>query len=184
MKHDEFSLRQRRKNFAFIDGNNLHLGIRDQGWKLDYKRFRIYLTEKYDVIRAYMFMGFVPEQEKLYRLLESWGYVLIFKTILRDAGRTVKGNCDTELVLQAMIDLQHYHQAVIITGDGDFSCLVSHLKEHGKLRCLLAPDYFHHSRLLNIASGSHIAFLNDLRGDLAYQKGTPVGRDREGGLSS
>jgi hypothetical protein len=25
-------------NYAFIDGNNLYLGVRSQGWKLDYKK--------------------------------------------------------------------------------------------------------------------------------------------------
>jgi hypothetical protein len=28
-------------NYAFIDGNNLYLGVRSQGWKLDYKKFRL-----------------------------------------------------------------------------------------------------------------------------------------------
>ena len=34
-------------NYAFIDSQNLNLSIFDQGWKLDYKRFRKYLDDKY-----------------------------------------------------------------------------------------------------------------------------------------
>ena len=34
------------RNYAYIDSQNLNLGIQSLGWKLDYKRFRIYLREK------------------------------------------------------------------------------------------------------------------------------------------
>lgn len=43
------------KNYAFIDSQNLNLGIQKQGWKLNYKKFRVYLHEKYGVEKAYMF---------------------------------------------------------------------------------------------------------------------------------
>jgi hypothetical protein len=39
-------------NYAYIDGANLHKGINSLGWKLDYARFRIWLTEKYDAEKA------------------------------------------------------------------------------------------------------------------------------------
>ena len=48
MKHIE-------NNYAFIDSQNLNLGIQLLGWKLDYKKFRIYLKEKYNVTKAYIF---------------------------------------------------------------------------------------------------------------------------------
>lgn len=34
------------KNYAFIDSQNLNLGIQSMGWKLDWKKLRIYLKEK------------------------------------------------------------------------------------------------------------------------------------------
>jgi hypothetical protein len=45
---------ERRNNFAFIDSQNLNLSIRSQGWVLDFKRFRVYLKDKYSVTKAYM----------------------------------------------------------------------------------------------------------------------------------
>ena len=36
-----------QNNFAYIDGQNLNLGVKSIGWSLDFKRFRIYLREKY-----------------------------------------------------------------------------------------------------------------------------------------
>ncbi len=37
------------RNYAFIDSQNLHLGVQEQGWQLDYRRFRTYLQKKYGV---------------------------------------------------------------------------------------------------------------------------------------
>jgi hypothetical protein len=45
------------ENYAFIDGNNIYLGIKNLGWDLDYARFRIYLKEKHQVVKAFYFIG-------------------------------------------------------------------------------------------------------------------------------
>ncbi len=41
-------------NYAFIDAQNLHRGIKSLGWELDWVRFRVYLKEKYGVDTAYI----------------------------------------------------------------------------------------------------------------------------------
>ena len=46
-------------NFAFIDGQNVHLGITALGWKLDWRKFRVHLEEHYGVGRAYYFIGYM-----------------------------------------------------------------------------------------------------------------------------
>ncbi|MDA1337224.1 MAG: hypothetical protein O3C23_00435 [bacterium] len=61
----------KENNFAYIDGANLHKGIEELGWRLDYKRFRVYLKDKYVVQRAYMFLGFVAGNTNLYRNLQN-----------------------------------------------------------------------------------------------------------------
>lgn len=89
-------------NFAFIDGQNLYLGIREQGWRLDFARFRIYLREHYGVHRAFLFLGYLPTQQNLYKQLKFDGYDLVFKEIVFVKNYTIKGNCDAELVLHAV----------------------------------------------------------------------------------
>ena len=37
---------KKENNFAYIDGQNLNLGVKSMGWNLDFKKFRIYLKEK------------------------------------------------------------------------------------------------------------------------------------------
>ena len=54
------------KNYAFIDGQNLYLGTKsaDPSWKINLKRFRVYLKEKYKVEKAYYFLGIVDEYNR------------------------------------------------------------------------------------------------------------------------
>lgn len=61
-------MQQKDNNYAFIDGNNLHLGIRDAGWAVDYRKLRIYLADKYSVTKAFLFLGFAPQLCVLYKM--------------------------------------------------------------------------------------------------------------------
>ena len=158
------------KNYAFIDSQNLNLAVKEQGWKLDFKRFRKYLQDKYGITKAFLFIGYVADQQSMYTALQEYGYVLIFKPTLPLSGGRVKGNVNAELVLHAMIEFPNYNQAVIVTGDGDFHCLVEHLKKHSKLCRLLIPNKEKYSALLR-RFGGDMAFISDLRAKLEYQAG-------------
>lgn len=157
------------RNYAFIDSQNVNLGIQESGWKLDWRKFRIYLREKYGVETAYIFIGYIEENQDLYQSLQKSGYILIFKEILRGKDGFVKGNCDAELVLQAMIDYDKYEKAVIVSGDGDFACLVRHLWKQEKLGKVLVPNDKKYSALLKkAAAGEHLDFMNRLQDKLVY----------------
>ena len=157
-------------NYAFIDSQNLNLAIRSLGWKLDYKRFRVYLREKYGVEKAFLFIGFVEGNNQLYITLQDAGFLCIFKPTLTYKDGTTKGNCDAELVLQAMIEYPNYEKAVIVTGDGDFYCLVKYLIEQGKLDRVLIPNFYKYSALLKRFGKKQLSFMNDLKSKLEYKK--------------
>ena len=163
-------------NQAFIDSQNLYLAIQELGWKLDYKRFRIYLKEKYSVEKAFMFLGYLAENQELYRFLQEAGFILIFRPILEKEGKTIKGNCDVDLALHTLVNLKDYYKAIIVTGDGDFCMLVKYLQESNKLAKVLAPSRKNCSVLLRKATGSNIAFIEDLENKLSLKKkSTPEG---------
>ena len=162
-------LRRDRNNYAFIDGQNLYLAIKELGWHLDYIRFKTFLKDKYGVTKVYMFMGFLPTNRELYSFLQTVGFVLVFKPILQLKDGSVKGNCDAELVLQAMIDYPTYDKAVIVTGDGDFYCLIKYLDQNKKLACILAPSPKNCSSLLvRAASRGLVNFVSELKTKLEY----------------
>lgn len=160
---------EENRNYAFIDSQNLHLSIINQGWYLNYDKLRRYLLEKFQVQKTYMFIGYMKENEELYVYLKKVGYILVFKeTLIRPDGKP-KGNVDAELVLQAMLDYNNYHQAIIITGDGDFTCLIKYLADKNKLLRLLIPNKKRYSSLLR-KFNRLISFISDQRTKLEYIK--------------
>lgn len=156
-------------NFAFIDGQNLNLGIQELGWKLDFSRFRKYLKEKYAIKTAYYFIGYVSGNQDLYSQLQKAGYILVFKPTVPDNDGKIKGNIDADLVLQAMIDFSEYDKAVIVSSDGDYYSLVKYLYQKNKLRCVLSPYNKTCSSLLKKSAKDKIIFMGNLRKKLEYR---------------
>lgn len=156
-------------NYAFIDTQNLNLGIRHLGWKLDLRRYRAYLKDHCGVTKAYMFIGYMPEHEDLYKAFQDAGFALMFKPLQPQADGTVKGNIDADLVLQVMLDRDEYQQAVIVTSDGDFHNLVAHLYNTNQLAVVMSPSQQKCSLLLQQAAREKIAFLESLRPELEYR---------------
>ena len=145
--------------YAFIDSQNLNLGtskniyknkkIIYKGWRLDYKKFRKYLSDKFRVEKAFLFIGYIRKNKKLYKELESFGYDLIYKPTVKDGEGKPKGNVDAELVLcAAAVEYPNYEKAVIVSGDGDFYCLHEYLKKNNKLLRIIIPNTKSESSLL------------------------------------
>jgi len=149
--------------YAFIDSNNLNLGIQNLGWKLDFRKFRIYLKEKYNVSTAYLFVGYVPTNQDLYSSLQKAGYVLVLKPTIPDKSGNTKGNIDADLVLQAMIDYGNYDKAIIVSSDGDFYSLAKYLYENKKLLLVMSPYYKTCPLLLKKAAKEKIISMKNLR---------------------
>lgn len=160
------------KNYAFIDAQNVHLGILEFGWKIDWKKLRIWLKDKFDVEKALIFIGYQKGNEKLYSFLQHAGFVCIFKPTLSYKDGTIKGNCDAELVLHsAAIEFENYDKAVIVSGDGDFACLIDFLQEKNKLEMLVVPNENKYSALLkrfNTSKKKYILFLNREKSKIEY----------------
>ena len=160
---------EKQNNYAFIDSQNVNLAIRDQGWVLDFKRFRKYLKDKYNITNAFIFIGYIDTNQNLYTSLQKDGYILIFKPTLTLPDGKAKGNVDAELVLHTMVEYPNYDKALIVSGDGDFYCLVDYLKGKGKLLKLMIPNRNRYSSLLRKFS-KEMVFMNDLRGKLEYKR--------------
>lgn len=175
--------KQKLATYAFIDSQNLNLGTQKSGWKMDWRRFRRFLREKYNVTHAYMFIGYVPEFEDMYEQLHEAGYLVVLKPTQdltkitpegSEDGKTedkkpIKGNIDAELVLWAMKEIKNYQDAIIVSGDGDFHCLAEYLLEQKKLRHIMVPNW-QYSHLLH-QFDDYIIRLDKLRSILEYKVG-------------
>jgi uncharacterized LabA/DUF88 family protein len=170
-------------NYAFIDSQNLNLGTQKMGWKMDWKKFREWLSAEYGVEKAFMFIGYMPDYEKLYDQLHSQGYLVVLKPTLemfndpssetekpktddKEEKKTVKGNIDADLVLHVMKEFKNYDKAVIVSGDGDFYTLLEYLDQQGKLLKLLTPNWQYSSLLKGF--DSYIVRLDQKRSELRY----------------
>lgn len=175
----------RQKNvYAFIDSQNLNVGVQKFGWKMDWQKFRKFLSDKYGVTKAFMFIGYVPEFESMYEQLHEAGYMIVLKptydmsrpqpSIQPDAKenaeseekKPVKGNIDADLVLWAMKELSNYDKAILVSGDGDFYSLVEYLESKKRLGKILTPS-FQYSQLFNKYE-EYIERLDTHKRDLRY----------------
>lgn len=152
-----------KNNVAYIDGANLHKGALDLGWKFDYKRFRVWLKEKYQVKTAYLFLGLIPKFKELYKHLQEAGFTIVFKEVIYDNNGKAKGNCDADLVLQATQEAYEnkFDLIVIVSSDGDYASLVKFLYEKNKLLTILSPSIEKKCSILLKRTGVKIAYIND-----------------------
>ena len=145
----------------YIDGNNLYRSAKELGFEIDYKKFRGWLRQKYNPVNVYLFIGLVSDKEKFYEHLKKCGFILIFKQTI-SVGDVIKGNSDAELVLKTVSDFytKAFDSCILVTGDGDFGCLVEFLVTNSALNDVLAPDYKKCSFLLR-NKNINITFLNE-----------------------
>ena len=61
-------------------------------------------------------------------------------SIRREKKLTYKGNVDAELVLHTMIQKENFEKAIIVSGDGDFYCLIEYLSNKDLLDKVMTPN--------------------------------------------
>lgn len=159
--------------YAFIDSQNLNLGTSKDlydkngnrvyvGWKLDYQKFRLYLTNKFRVTKAFFFIGYVAGNARFYTKLKNLGYSVVLKPTVRDSAGKPKGNVDAELVLHsAAIEFSNYDKAVVVSSDGDFHCLYEYLEKHSKLGSVIIPNRKTASTLLKRFTSYQYELIRD-----------------------
>jgi uncharacterized LabA/DUF88 family protein len=156
------------KNIAFIDGQNLHMGTakRDPDpWIIDLARFRIYLREKYNVIQAYYFLGFVQEDNhELYEEIQKAGFILIFREHNTSMLGKKKGNVDSDIIfhiMKKMYKREDFDKVILVSGDGDYKLVVDFLIEEKRFEKIIFPIRKFASSLYKQLSNKYFAYLDD-----------------------
>lgn len=169
----------KENTFAYIDGANLHKGVRSLGWKLDYTRFRTWLSHRYGVGHAYIFIGLIPKHKDLYTHLSKSGFTLVYKEVVYDGDGRAKGNCDADLITQAMRDSYEgaASQSILVTSDGDYTPLVKFLMEKEQLQAVLSPAPVNKCSILLKRTGAHIVYLEDKKGLIEARNEKAPGRN-------
>lgn len=143
----------KENNLAFIDGQNLYLGTKQDGWSIDLSKLKTYLQDRYGIKEAYYFIGYLQEENnELYKEIQKAGFIVIFKDHNEYAISKKKGNVDTDIVFEIMknlIENTNFDKIVLVSGDGDYKKLVDYLVEKDRFKRILFPNGNKASSLYN-----------------------------------
>lgn len=125
-----------RRYAILIDGSNLHETTKALGLALDHNKLLNFFEG--ELVRA-MYFTAIPEDRSepcsirpMLDRLEYNGYSVVTKftkKYLKDDGSVkVKGNMDMDMAIHAINVAPFVSDIVLVTGDGDFVCLVEHLQ--------------------------------------------------------
>jgi uncharacterized LabA/DUF88 family protein len=166
-------------NIAYIDGQNLHMGTKndDSPWEIDLFRFREYLTKKYKVDKAFYYLGYVQNDfESVYEDIQAAGFILVFRQHNAAMVGVKKGNVDSDIIFSIMKRVykqESFDKVVLVSGDGDYKMLVDFLIEEGRFLKILFPNYKRASSLYKKLTASFFADLSDvnMRNKIGKRKG-------------
>ncbi len=153
-------------NFAYIDNQNLYMSTTkaQEPWELDMYRFRVYLHEKYKVVKAYLFMGAHDySYQDIYSSFQQYGYILVFREHGIELKGKKKGNVDADIVFEMMRDAYTntwMERAILVSGDGDYYRTVKYLLDTDKLARILLPSKTSASSLYKRLPESNKAYLD------------------------
>ena len=165
------------KNLAFVNGQNLYMGTAKREvdpWKIDLARFRVYLKQKYDVDRAYYYLGYVNEEyQDLYEEIQKADFVLVFKKHSLAMAGLKKGNVDSDIIFSIMKRLykkEDFEKIVLVSGDGDYKNLVDFLIEENRFEKILFPNRQFASSLYKRLGSEYFDNLENVKNKIETQK--------------
>ena len=164
--------KDRIHNAAFIDGQNLYMGV---FFPIDFKKFRIYLRDKYQVEKAYYFVGFRWQETGLYENLQEAGFILIFNEKSEWFRSQKKWNIDVTLVFYAMRKYieNDFDRMILISGDGDYKIMVDYMLQQDRFLKVLAPNMKYCSSLYRKwwnFPHQYISTITDIQNIIEYKK--------------
>lgn len=170
------------KSLILIDYSNLHYGLKQADWEIDFYRLFNFLKSEVDIFEAYHFEGYFPENSpcpvkkyqtaqnnaerkkrkfKYFDKLREIGFRIETKPISSIYDSTKgdfknKCNFDVEITLLALDKLSCYDNIILFSGDGDFTKLIRYLKGKFKQTIVISAS----SRINNSLKKTANVFIN------------------------
>ena len=172
---------------VFIDFSNFHYYLKKNGWEIDWKKFKAFLSNLYSVSAIYYYEGtlskaaffdifpentltdfiFMKEAKERYlKFLRNNGFIVRQKLINRvfdskEEKYKHKCNFDVELTIDAIDTIDSYDVFILCSGDGDFQKLIKYIKGKYKKTIIIAGKE-RLSKYLKKAS-NQVIFLKDIK---------------------
>ena len=138
-------MKQKKSNYAFIDGQNLYLWTSTEWWTVDPFKLKVYLKDKYNISKAYYFLWYVKDEyNSLYTMLQEAWFIVVFKKQMVEMTTNKKWNIDSDMIFHIMEKLleewENFDKIIIISWDWDFKILVDYLLKKERLKKILFPN--------------------------------------------
>lgn len=153
------------RSYIFIDASNIHYYLKDEGWKVDWIKFKDHYKSVFQDPCFYYYEGIVSKgvyfdnnphdniqdfiaakksKQNFFKFLKKHDYKVRHKPVSRVYDNTSgqfkhKCNFDVELTIDAIDNIDNYDVFSLISGDGDFEKLVKYLKSKFKKTIIIAP---------------------------------------------
>ncbi len=169
-------INRKENNLAFIDGQNLYMGTDsdDPRWRVNLKKFRVYLKDKYSISKAFYFLGYViNDNNGLYEEIQDAGFILKFREHNSAMLSKKKGNVNTDIVFDVMKKIykkEPFDKIVLVAGDGDYKMLVDFLIEENRFKKILFPNRKFASSLYKKLGSEYFDYLSneDIKKKIKY----------------
>jgi uncharacterized LabA/DUF88 family protein len=129
-------IRQNSRVFLFGDDSNFFYAFKRLGIKRNLQAYLDLINLfNVDALDTYIYMSLNPKNEwedLLIHQLRRNNFQVFVKKIVERADGTRKGNVDTKIAWDMRDRLDDYDVAILVSGDGDFTCIVEMLKRRGK----------------------------------------------------
>ncbi len=163
---------KKQKAKVYIDGANMFYAQKHLGWFIDWKKTKKYLMEKFDVLELRYYTGIKNNDKKMNKYLSylrSIGIKTITKPlkIIKDSKNSViyKSNCDIEIAVDMLLDVNTYDIAIILSGDSDFVYLIKILQKNFQKKVWVISSKRTISWEMKLSADRYI-FLEDLKSKL------------------
>jgi uncharacterized LabA/DUF88 family protein len=163
---------------VYIDSSNLFFTQKNfLNFWVDPSKLLTYLSQYGEIVSAGYYMsifdGSSPGKDKFRRFLSYVGYSVIARPVkhITCADGEVKDKCDLDIKIATdmLMAVDNYDMAVLVSGDGDFCCVLEALQARGKEFKVLSTDRII-SRELRELSGMNYIDLDSIRSEIEKEE--------------
>jgi uncharacterized LabA/DUF88 family protein len=167
----------------FVDGANMDGACRSAGYFVDYRKAREFFLSAGQFYAGFYYIADFTASDSLQQryldFLVHAGYIVRRRPVKvihdRDTGeRIIKGNLDTEIVLDMVNTVDNYDVAYLFSGDSDFERAVDLLRSRGK-RVYIVTARSQLSRELSYVADKPIFFIEEHEARLRRDDRVPGG---------